>query len=121
MPRRRRRLNLTVFSVFFQVLQCMLHCADLGSPTQPFDLYKQWTIRVMEEFFQQGDREKELGIEVSAMCDRDSVVVDQAQVRAFMSCFQSGMDVGTHYSVLHALGILAHSVTVLDCTQAGYH
>lgn len=59
----------------------MLHCADLGSPTQPFDLYKQWTIRVMEEFFQQGDQEKALGIEVSAMCDRNSVVVDKAQVR----------------------------------------
>lgn len=58
----------------------MLHCADLSSPTKPFEIYKQWTFGVMEEFFKQGDKEKELGIEVSAMCDRDSVVVDKAQV-----------------------------------------
>lgn len=58
----------------------MLHCADLSSPTKPFPIYKQWTYGVMEEFFKQGDKEKELGIEVSAMCDRDSVVVDKAQV-----------------------------------------
>ncbi len=77
----------------------MLHCADLGSPTQPFDLYKQWTIRVMEEFFQQGDREKELGIEVSAMCDRDSVVVDQAQVRTFISDNFNDYLISTHYSL----------------------
>lgn len=62
------------------VLQCMLHCADLSSPTKPFAIYKQWTFGVMEEFFKQGDKEKELGIEVSAMCDRDSVVVDKAQI-----------------------------------------
>ncbi|KAL5106127.1 cAMP-specific 3'5'-cyclic phosphodiesterase isoform F [Taenia crassiceps] len=62
------------------VLQCMLHCADLSSPTKPFPIYKQWTYGVMEEFFKQGDKEKELGIEVSAMCDRDSVVVDKAQI-----------------------------------------
>lgn len=58
----------------------MLHCADLNSPTKPFEIYKQWTFGVMEEFFKQGDKEKELGIEISAMCDRDSVVVDKAQV-----------------------------------------
>ncbi|VDK33541.1 unnamed protein product [Taenia asiatica] len=63
-----------------QVLQCMLHCADLSSPTKPFPIYKQWTYGVMEEFFKQGDKEKDLGIEVSAMCDRDSVVVDKAQI-----------------------------------------
>uniref|UniRef100_A0A158QBU0 Phosphodiesterase n=1 Tax=Hymenolepis diminuta TaxID=6216 RepID=A0A158QBU0_HYMDI len=62
------------------VLQCMLHCADLNSPTKPFEIYKQWTFGVMEEFFKQGDKEKELGIEISAMCDRDSVVVDKAQI-----------------------------------------
>ncbi|KAM7538810.1 hypothetical protein Aperf_G00000049059 [Anoplocephala perfoliata] len=62
------------------VLQCMLHCADLSTPTKPFEIYKRWTYGVMEEFFKQGDKEKELGIEISAMCDRDSVVVDKAQI-----------------------------------------
>lgn len=58
----------------------MIHCADLSNTAKPFPLYKHWTYLVIEEFFCQGDKEKELGIEVSAMCDRESVVVDKAQV-----------------------------------------
>ncbi|VDN32299.1 unnamed protein product [Dibothriocephalus latus] len=58
----------------------MLHCSDLNSCTRSFDLYQQWTYRVMEEFFRQGDMEKARGIEVSAMCDRDSVSIDKCQV-----------------------------------------
>ncbi|KAL7058315.1 hypothetical protein AAHC03_017175 [Spirometra sp. Aus1] len=65
------------------VLQCMLHCSDLNSCTRSFDLYQQWTYRVMEEFFQQGDKEKAHGIEVSAMCDRDSVSIDKCQIGFF--------------------------------------
>ena len=39
-----------------QVLQNMVHCADLSNPTKPLELYKTWCGRIMEEFFQQGDR-----------------------------------------------------------------
>uniref|UniRef100_A0A674HJ72 Phosphodiesterase 4C n=1 Tax=Taeniopygia guttata TaxID=59729 RepID=A0A674HJ72_TAEGU len=39
-----------------QVLQNMVHCADLSNPTKPLELYRQWTDRIMVEFFRQGDR-----------------------------------------------------------------
>ena len=39
-----------------QVLQNMVHCADLSNPTKPLEAYKLWVDRIMEEFFQQGDR-----------------------------------------------------------------
>uniref|UniRef100_A0A8C4Q865 Phosphodiesterase n=1 Tax=Eptatretus burgeri TaxID=7764 RepID=A0A8C4Q865_EPTBU len=63
-----------------QVLQNMVHCADLSNPTKPLELYRQWTDRIMEEFFRQGDRERERGIEISPMCDRHSASVEKSQV-----------------------------------------
>ncbi|XP_032822094.2 3',5'-cyclic-AMP phosphodiesterase 4C-like isoform X3 [Petromyzon marinus] len=63
-----------------QVLQNMVHCADLSNPTKPLDVYRQWTERIMEEFFRQGDRERERGMEISPMCDKHSASVEKSQV-----------------------------------------
>jgi len=57
-----------------------VHCADLSNPTKPLYLYRQWTDRIMEEFFRQGDLERDDGLEVSPMCDRYAASVDQTQV-----------------------------------------
>ena len=35
----------------------------------------------MEEFFQQGDKEKEAGLEISPMCDRNNATIEKSQVR----------------------------------------
>jgi hypothetical protein len=35
-----------------------------------WQLHHQWTARCMEEFFQQGDREKNSGLDFSPLCDR---------------------------------------------------
>ena len=58
----------------------MIHCADLSNPTKPLHLYRQWTGRVMEEFFLQGDREYSEGLEISAMCDRHNASIEKSQV-----------------------------------------
>uniref|UniRef100_A0A671KFD8 Phosphodiesterase n=1 Tax=Sinocyclocheilus anshuiensis TaxID=1608454 RepID=A0A671KFD8_9TELE len=63
-----------------QVLRNMVHCADLSNPTKPLDLYRQWTDRIMEEFFHQGDRERERGMEISPMCDKHTASVEKSQV-----------------------------------------
>ncbi|XP_026062687.1 cAMP-specific 3',5'-cyclic phosphodiesterase 4B isoform X2 [Carassius auratus] len=63
-----------------QVLRNMIHCADLSNPTKPLDLYRQWTDRIMEEFFHQGDRERERGMEISPMCDKHTASVEKSQV-----------------------------------------
>ncbi|XP_055063461.1 3',5'-cyclic-AMP phosphodiesterase 4D isoform X5 [Misgurnus anguillicaudatus] len=73
-------LLLDNYSDRIQVLQNMVHCADLSNPTKPLQLYKQWTDRIMEEFFSQGDRERERGMEISPMCDKHNASVEKSQV-----------------------------------------
>ncbi|XP_038646896.1 cAMP-specific 3',5'-cyclic phosphodiesterase 4D isoform X2 [Scyliorhinus canicula] len=73
-------LLLDNYSDRIQVLQNMVHCADLSNPTKPLQLYRQWTDRIMEEFFRQGDRERERGMEISPMCDEHNASVEKTQV-----------------------------------------
>ncbi|XP_009905617.1 cAMP-specific 3',5'-cyclic phosphodiesterase 4D isoform X5 [Dryobates pubescens] len=73
-------LLLDNYSDRIQVLQNMVHCADLSNPTKPLHLYRQWTDRIMEEFFRQGDRERERGMEISPMCDKHNASVEKSQV-----------------------------------------
>lgn len=63
-----------------QVLQNMIHCADLSNPTKPLEIYIKWTDRIMEEFWRQGDKERELRLELSPMCDRHVASVEKHQV-----------------------------------------
>ena len=65
---------------FLQVLQNMVHCADLSNPTKPLELYRQWTDRIMVEFFTQGDRERDKGMEISPMCDKHNASIEKSQV-----------------------------------------
>ena len=39
----------------------------------------EWTILLFEEFFHQGDIEKEQGIPVSFLCDRETTQIPQSQ------------------------------------------
>ncbi|KAG2464001.1 PDE4D phosphodiesterase, partial [Polypterus senegalus] len=73
-------LLLDNYSDRIQVLQNMVHCADLSNPTKPLELYRQWTDRIMVEFFTQGDRERDRGMEISAMCDKHNASIEKSQV-----------------------------------------
>ena len=42
--------------------------------------YEQWAVKVMEEFYLQGDKESELGLQISFLCDRNSVSIEQGQI-----------------------------------------
>uniref|UniRef100_A0A3Q1K4B2 Phosphodiesterase n=1 Tax=Anabas testudineus TaxID=64144 RepID=A0A3Q1K4B2_ANATE len=73
-------LLLDNYSDRIQVLQNMVHCADLSNPTKPLELYRQWTDRIMVEFFTQGDRERDRGMEISPMCDKHNASIEKNQV-----------------------------------------
>jgi hypothetical protein len=59
----------------------MVHCADLSNPTKPLEVYRQWTDRIMVEFFTQGDRERDKGMEISPMCDKHNASIEKNQVQ----------------------------------------
>ncbi|KAL5275795.1 dnc family protein [Megaselia abdita] len=63
-----------------QVLENLVHCADLSNPTKPLNLYTRWVKLLMEEFFLQGDKERENGMDISPMCDRDNATIEKSQV-----------------------------------------
>ena len=63
------------------MLQCLIHCADLGNPAKPVDLAADWAKRITQEHFLQGDDEKRLGIPINPLGDRDQVCLGKCQVR----------------------------------------
>ena len=54
----------------FQTVQIALKCADLGHLALPPALHKKWVERLQQEFYAQGDREREAGLPVSALMER---------------------------------------------------
>lgn len=63
-----------------QILQTMIHLADLSNPTKPIELYRNWNRRIMEEYWRQGDKERQYNIEISPMCDRNLITIEKSQI-----------------------------------------
>jgi hypothetical protein len=57
----------------------LFHMADISNPTRPWAFCKKWTDLLFIEFFQQGDKERELGIDISFLMDRATTNVAKAQ------------------------------------------
>ena len=66
------------------LLDFMLHLADLAHNKKFFSISKQWVELLSEEFWKQGDLEKELNLPVSFLCDRDQINIQQSQ-KGFIS------------------------------------
>ena len=61
-------------------VMCMaIKSADIGHSAKITELHEKWTALVCEEFFNQGDMEKERGIPVSIYCDRDTTDIPKSQ------------------------------------------
>ena len=61
-----------------EFLNLLIHSADISNPTKPFNIYLKWAKLVVEEFCQQGDKEKELGLVCT--CDRNKVQLNKNQI-----------------------------------------
>ena len=59
-------------------MNLIVHSADISNPTKTFDIYYKWAELVVEEFYQQGDKEKELGLNCS--CDRNKISLYKSQI-----------------------------------------
>lgn len=54
------------------MMNVILHAADVSNPTRPLPIALYWSRAVLTEFWAQGDEERRLGLEVSPLCDRTS-------------------------------------------------
>ncbi|XP_039286708.1 uncharacterized protein LOC111045382 isoform X3 [Nilaparvata lugens] len=61
------------------ILQIALKCADISNPCRPWDVSSKWAHKVCEEFFRQGDYERQLNLPVTSLCDRHSTSVPKIQ------------------------------------------
>ncbi|XP_043244133.1 calcium/calmodulin-dependent 3',5'-cyclic nucleotide phosphodiesterase 1A-like isoform X3 [Amphibalanus amphitrite] len=63
-----------------KILNLVLHCCDISHPSKDWELHSHWTKLLLDEFFLQGDKEKQLGLPVSPLCDRATTLVPQSQI-----------------------------------------
>jgi hypothetical protein len=61
-------------------MKVLMHTADISNACRPAAKAGMWTQAVYDEFFKQGDAEKEMQFDVSPLCDRDSVAIAESQV-----------------------------------------
>ncbi|CAK0841090.1 unnamed protein product [Prorocentrum cordatum] len=60
---------------------CMLfRSADISHSAKDWNIHQEWSKRVAQEFHDQGDEEKRLGLAVSPLCDREGFVLASSQV-----------------------------------------
>jgi len=52
------------------VERCYLKAADLGHAALPWEMHEKWALRLLTEFYEQGDEEQGLGLPVSPLCER---------------------------------------------------
>ena len=61
-------------------IQMCLKCADIGHGARKLEIHMQWTSLITKEFFKQGELEKENGIALTPLCDRENCVISKSQV-----------------------------------------
>ena len=59
-------------------MNLFIHSSDISNPTKLFDIYFEWAKLVVEEFWDQGDKEKQLNLPCS--CDREKVSIYKSQL-----------------------------------------
>lgn len=69
-----------LFEAQQSVLNMLLHSSDISNPAKPEKISGKWTKMVYEEFFLQGDMEKESGLPISMFCDRVTTNINKAMI-----------------------------------------
>jgi hypothetical protein len=52
------------------LLKTCMKCADLSHGSKPYETHEAWSMRITEEFYNQGDAEEKAGLKVLALFDR---------------------------------------------------
>merc|ERR1719456_1910476 len=62
------------------IMNTLLHAADVSNPCRVWETSQGWGMKVIEEFFAQGDEERKLGIPVQFLNDRFKLNKPNSQI-----------------------------------------
>jgi cAMP-specific phosphodiesterase 4 len=62
------------------VLCMCIKNSDIGHAAKPWELHQQWSKRILQEFFNQGDVERGRNMAISSLCDRHATDVWKGQI-----------------------------------------
>lgn len=63
-----------------QVLSFVLHASDISHSIKPWEIHRKFVDLLFREFFEQGDREHKAGLEISPLCDRNTLHIPDSQI-----------------------------------------
>jgi cAMP-specific phosphodiesterase 4 len=110
--------NLDSFALFNmqqEFLNTLLHMADISNPTKGLKIYQVWVDKVMEEFWAQGDIEKDKKLPISFLCDRTTTKIPNSQIG-----FIDGIVMPLTKNVVEILPELSFMVDNLNENRAYY-
>lgn len=93
----------------------LLHAADVSNNGRVREVSVQWTERLMEEFFHQGDLERELQIGVTPMMDRSVCNVARVQI-GFIDVIARPL----YVALCGLVDGLEHIVELMDANRAAW-
>jgi hypothetical protein len=70
----------TFFEDQQEILNFLIHTADISHNSRSFEISQKWTGLLMEEFWRQGDLETKMNLPVSFLCDRVTADAPKSQI-----------------------------------------
>lgn len=64
----------------FNASHTLVPCTATGHATKSFETHFAWSKLVAEEFFKQGDTERQFGLPISPLCDRHNSRFERSQI-----------------------------------------
>jgi hypothetical protein len=61
-------------------LKMALKAADIGHTAKPLEQHKEWSAKITEEFYAQGDKERDRNLPISPFMDRESANLPKSQI-----------------------------------------
>ncbi|KAJ3330283.1 cAMP-specific 3',5'-cyclic phosphodiesterase 4D [Blyttiomyces sp. JEL0837] len=72
--------NMEIQENRLMTMEMGIKCSDLNNPSKTPELASKWVSCIMEEFYRQGDCERELGLPISQFMDRGNTNIPKCQI-----------------------------------------